>query len=237
MEENQAKKIIITTQQQALHLLKNATTETPRILDFDETLFLRNSTAEYLNSLRPRLIGLLLLIILKLIRPWKWLPQPFRGIQIRDWFLVLIPTILLPWTLLLWQKQAQKLAENYGNGELITAVNHNPLPPIIVASLGFNFIINPILKHLPLRHDLMVGCRFWQGAKDRGKGKLLMLQEALSDSELQSAIVITDSEDDLPLLHIVAQPCLIIWSLAQYIPPFQDILSVLKGKKLKVKRS
>jgi hypothetical protein len=229
MEKNQAKKIIITTQQKALDLLKNATADTPIILDFDETLFLRNSTAEYLNSLRPRLVGLLVLILLKLIRPWNWLPQPFKGIQIRDWFLVLIPTILLPWTLLLWQKQAQKLAENYGNGELITAVNQNPLPPIIVASLGFNFIINPILQHLPLRHDLMVGCRFWQGAKDRGKGKLLMLQEALSDAELQSAIVVTDSEDDLPLLDIVAQPCLIIWSLAKYIPPFQDILSVLKG--------
>jgi hypothetical protein len=229
MEKNQAKKIIITTQQKALDLVKNATADTPIILDFDETLFLRNSTAEYLNSLRPRLVGLLVLILLKLIRPWNWLPQPFKGIQIRDWFLVTIPTILLPWTLLLWQKQAQKLAENYGNGELITAVNQNPLPPIIVASLGFNFIINPILQHLPLRHDLMVGCRFWQGAKDRGKGKLLMLQEALSDAELQSAIVVTDSEDDLPLLDIVAQPCLIIWSLAKYIPPFQDILAVLKG--------
>ncbi|MGL6338933.1 MAG: haloacid dehalogenase-like hydrolase [Waterburya sp.] len=234
MAENQ-EKTIITTKQPALDLLKNATADTPIILDFDETLFLHNSTAEYINSLRPRLIGFLLLIFLKLIRPWNWLPYPFRGIQIRDWFLVTIPTILLPWTLPLWRKKAQKLAEDYVNTELLTAVNQNPLPPIIVASLGFNFIINPILQHLPLRHDLMVGCRFWQGAKDRGKGKLLMLQEALSDSKLQSAIVITDSEDDLPLLHTVAQPCLIIWPLAKYIPPFQDILSFLKRGKSEVK--
>jgi hypothetical protein len=223
MAENQGKKNIITTKQQVVDLLKNATADTPIILDFDETLFLRNSTAEYINSLRPRLIGFLLVILLKIIRPWYWLPQPFRGIQIRDWFLVTIPTILLPWTLLLWHKQAQKLAENYGNTELIMAVNQNPQPPIIVASLGFNFIINPILQYLPLRHDVMVGCRFWQGAKDRGKGKLLMMQETLSDSELKSAIAVTDSSDDLPLLHTVAQPCLIIWSLAKYIPPFQDI--------------
>jgi hypothetical protein len=223
MAENQGKKNIITTKQQVVDLLKNATADTPIILDFDETLFLRNSTAEYINSLRPRLIGFLLVILLKIIRPWYWLPQPFRGIQIRDWFLVTIPTILLPWTLLLWHKQAQKLAQDHGNTELIMAVQQNPQPPIIVASLGFNFIINPILQHLPLRHDVMVGCRFWQGAKDRGKGKLLMMQETLSDSELKSAIAVTDSSDDLPLLHTVAQPCLIIWSLAKYISPFQNI--------------
>jgi hypothetical protein len=233
MQKNQEKEIIITTKQQALNLLKNATADIPVIIDFDETLLLRNSTAEYLNSLRPRLIGLLLVIILKLIRPWKWLPKPFRGIQIRDWFLVTILTILMPWNLLFWQKQAQKFAQDHGNLELITAINQNSEPPIIVASLGFNFIINPILQHLPLRHNLMVGCRFWQGAKDRRKGKLLMMQEVLPDSYLKSAIVITDSQDDLPLLLMVAQPCLIIWSLAKYISPFQDIYLPFLKRRIK----
>ncbi|BAZ44352.1 hypothetical protein NIES4102_13600 [Chondrocystis sp. NIES-4102] len=223
MKENQGNKITIISQQQALDKLKEATPDTPIILDFDETVFLRNSTAEYLNSLRPRLIGLLLVICLKIIRPWNWLPPPFKGNQVKDWFLVIIPTILLPWSLFFWRAKAPQLAKDYGNLELINAVKDHPSSNIVVASLGFNFIIMPILQHLPLQHNSLIGCRFWQGAFDRSKGKLLMSRQALSDSTLAAAILITDSPDDLPFLEIVAKPCLVVWHEAKYIPPFQDL--------------
>ncbi|MGD1920428.1 MAG: hypothetical protein ACFCAD_17020 [Pleurocapsa sp.] len=68
----------------------------------------------------------------------------------------------------------------------------------------------------------LISCRFWQGAIDRSKGKLLMMQEILSKSAIASSIVITDSEDDLPLLEVVQYPCLVVWSLAKYINPFED---------------
>ncbi len=178
-------------------------------------------------------MGFLVVTSLKMLRPWVWLPQPFRGDRIRDWFLVVVPTILLPWTLILWQKKAVKLATEYGNSELITAVNDNSSSAIVVASLGFNFIINPILQHLPLKCNRLIGCRFWQGAKDRGKGKLLMMQEVLSESQLKSAIVVTDSQDDLPLLQVVAHPYFVVWSLAKYIDPFQDFWLSSLLKKLK----
>ncbi|MGD1920427.1 MAG: hypothetical protein ACFCAD_17015 [Pleurocapsa sp.] len=135
---------------QAIDLILQADTNTSIIVDFDETLLLRNSTAEYLNSLRPGLVGFILLAMLKIIRPWRWLPKPFRGDKIRDWFLVVTPTILLPWTIFLWQQKAQKLAQNRANSALIAALNQNCHSPIIFASLGFNFIIKPILHHLPL---------------------------------------------------------------------------------------
>ena len=218
----QDNQIELISDRQATNYIENATAATTIILDFDETLLLRNSTAEYINSLRPRLIGFILIAVLKIIRPWVWLPQPWHGNKVKDWFLVVVPTILLPWTWWLWQKRASELAANYGNSELITAVNNNLHSPIIVASLGFNFIIHPILKHLPIRYTRLVGCRFWQGAKDRGKGKLLMMQEVLEESAIKAAIVVTDSEDDLPLLEIVARPCFVVWSSAKYIHPFQD---------------
>ena len=161
--------------------------------------WLRNSTAEYINSLRPRLVGFILVKFLSVLRPWLWLPQPFRGDKVRDWFLVTIPTILLPWTLLLWQDRAKKLAQEHSNTELISAVNSNAEATIIVASLGFNLVISPILRQIPLKCDRLVSCRFWQPG-DRHKGKLLMMQEVLSESQIESAILITDSEDDLPLL-------------------------------------
>lgn len=231
--QDRSVKISSIARQEAIDAIVNASKDTPIILDFDETLLLRNSTAEYIDSLRPRLVGFILVSFLKIIQPWIWLPKPFKGSEIKDWFLVTVPTILLPWTLLLWQRKAKQLAEDYGNTELILAVNSNPDARIIVASLGFNFIIDPILQHIPMKYDLLVSCQFWRGAGDRGKGKLLMMQEILSESEIKSAIVVTDSEDDLPLLQVVDRPYFIIWSLAKYIAPFKDFWLYSRLKKLK----
>lgn len=233
MEKNQSEIIKIVDSKKAIAAIANATKNNPIILDFDETLLLRNSTAEYINSFRPRLIGFVLVILLKRLRPWSWLPQPFGGDKTRDWYLVIIPTILLPWTLLFWRQRAKKLAEDYSNTEIISAVDSNTKATIIIASLGFNSIINPILQHVPMRSDLLVGCRFWQGAGDRNQGKLKMMQEVLSDSEIKSAILVTDSEDDLPLLQVVEQPCLVLWSKAKYVDPYQDFWLYSLAKKLK----
>ena len=223
----------LVNSEDAIAAIANVRPNNPIILDFDETLLLRNSTAEYINSLQPRLLGFILIILLKMMRPWVWLPQPFRGSKTKDWFLVTIPSILLPWTLLLWRQRARKLAQKYTNTEIVTAVNQNVDAPVIIASLGFNLIINPILDQIPMKYDSLVGCRFWQGASDRNKGKSFMMQEVLSELELSSAILVTDSEDDLPLLQVVAQPCLVVWSLAKYVDPFQDFWLYSLLKKLK----
>ncbi|BAU64865.1 hypothetical protein STA3757_22420 [Stanieria sp. NIES-3757] len=207
---------------EAIRLVETASQNTPIIIDFDETLFLRNSTAEYLDSLRPRTLGLLLLKFLYLIEPWNWLPGRFKNSKVQDWFLVIASTIFLPWTWFLWQKKARLLAKRHQNLELLATVS-NINSPIIIATIGFNFIINPILNHMPIKYDRVVGCRFWQGFKDRTEGKLLMLKKVLSSEQLKSAMVITDSEDDLPLLQEVAQPCLVIWPSAEYIAPLQNV--------------
>lgn len=231
--QDQIKKIPLIDRQEAINAITNASENTPIILDFDETLLLRNSTAEYIDSLQPRLAGFVLVKFLRVVQPWNWLPKPFRGSQVRDWFYVAIPTILLPWTILLWRRKAKKLAEDYGNTELISAINRNPNALVIIASLGFNFIIEPIVQHIPIKSDRLISCRFWQGAKDRGKGKLLMMQEVLPESEIKSAILVTDSEDDLPLLQVVNKPCFVLWSLAKYVAPFKDFWLHSLLKKLK----
>ena len=218
---------------QPLELIKQADKNTPIVLDFDETLLLRNSTAEYINSLRPRWLGFVLIAFLRAIKPWTWLPKPWRGNNIRDWFLVVIPTIILPWTYYLWQKKARTLAQNHGNKKLIVAVEQNSHSPIIVASLGFNFVIQPILQHLAIDYQQLIGCRFWQGASDCYQGKLFMMQSALTEAEIKSAIVVTDSKDDLPLLQVVAHPCLALWPDAEYVNPFNDFWLYALLKRLK----
>jgi len=218
---------------QPLDLIQRANQNTAIIIDFDETLLLRNSTAEYINSLRPRWLGFILIVFLRAIKPWAWLPKPWRGDKVRDWFLVIIPTILLPWTFSLWQKKALELARNYGNQKILAAVEQNSNSQIIIASLGFNFVIQPILQHLPIQYSQLISCRFWQGANDRYHGKLTMMRSTLTETEIESAIVVTDSKDDLPLLQIVAHPCLVLWSEAEYVNPFDDFWLYIMLKRLK----
>jgi phosphoserine phosphatase len=204
-------------------IIKTASENTPIIVDFDETLLLRNSTAEYLNSLQPRLIGALLLKILNYLQPWNWLPPKIRGKTSRDWLLVVVSTLLLPWTLLLWQDKAKKLAKNHSNAELIAALNQNPHTSVVVGTLGFKFIVSPIIKHLPINYSQLIACRFWRGAVDRNQGKLQMVTEVLGVEAVERSIVITDSLDDAPLLAKAAKPCYVVWSQAVYTIPMNDI--------------
>ena len=223
MIEHRLRRISLIHKGEAIKSIEQADEDKSIIIDFDETLFLRNSTAEYLNSLQPRLIGLLLLKLLYFIQPWNWLPIPFRGDKTRDWFLVTTVTLLMPWTFFLWQQKARKLADSYTNQEITNAVNNNSNCSIVVASLGFHFIINPILKNMPIKYHHLISCRFWRGAKDRSKGKLLMVKEALPEEAIASAVFITDAYDDMPLLQAVEKPCLVIWPLAKYVAPLKNI--------------
>ncbi|MEY2832853.1 MAG: hypothetical protein RLZZ574_2112, partial [Cyanobacteriota bacterium] len=61
-----AQNIVQINPESAILAIANATQDNPLIIDFDETLLLRNSTAEYINSLRPRLLGFLLIMVLKI---------------------------------------------------------------------------------------------------------------------------------------------------------------------------
>lgn len=199
-----------------------AAAENAVILDFDETLFLRNSTEEYLNSLQPRFLGALLLLILSLIKPWQWLPKPIRGDISRDWLRVLIATLFFPWTPTLWKARSKKLAYLHGNPLLLKALNANPKPSIIIASNGFDFIIRPIVEQIDLPVKQLIACRFWQGFADRKRGKKALLADVLDPSTLAQSIVVTDSIDDEILLRSVATPCLTQWPEARFVKAMGD---------------
>ena len=207
----------------AIDSIRHAPPATTVIIDLDETLFLRNSTAEYLNTIQPQLLGLLVLKFLNLVKPWKWLPHSFRGSANRDWLLVVVMTCLFPWTIFLWPGRAKRLARDHCNQDLMQALNQNKNISIVIATLGFSLIVNPIIQSFPLPSKQIISCRFWQGFKDRTKGKLRMVQEVLSPKQIAQSIVITDSVDDLPLLKQVAIPCLVIWPLSQYASPMNNI--------------
>ena len=211
------------SQEQLPKSISQAAPGTSVIVDFDETLFLLNSSAEYLNSLQPRFLAAIILKILSFTKPWRWFIKSSKDSEVRDWFLILFMTLLFPWNIFLWQKTAKQLAQSYSNNQLITELKKNNNTNLIIATLGFQFVVEPILKFMSINYNQLISCRFWQGASDRQKGKLAMVQQSIKPEQISSGILITDSLDDESLLKEVGNPFLITWSKAKYNSPMTDI--------------
>ena len=146
------------------------------ILDLDETLFLRNSTEAYLDAIYPRSLGFFYLLIMKILRPWRWLPAHLREPKLsKDWCFVTVATLLFPWTILVWRWKAKRLAQSYWNQDLVEAIARNPNAKVVVATLGFSWIVNPLLKHLPAE-VLPLRLRGWRSPVVFGKGRAIALK-------------------------------------------------------------
>lgn len=194
------------------------------IIDLDETLLLRNSTAEYLNQIQPRLIGAILYFLLSYLKPWNLLPKPYQGKISEDWLRIIILTLILPWNLWLWQDRAKQLAINFINQELADLLKQKSNHKIIVATLGFNLIVNPIIKHLNLKIDQVISCDFWQGFKDRQRGKYKLVQKYLTKNQLKNSLYITDNDNnDVQILATVKSLHLITFENAVYTHPLSNI--------------
>lgn len=203
--------------EQAIQFLNNLTEPTVVVLDFDETLFLRNSTEEYLDCVQPQFLGAILLSAFEKLKLWKFLPKSLRSYDSMDWIRVVLMTLLFPWTILIWKKKARKLAQRYVNQDLLDSARQNPNARVIVATRGFDFIVRPLLSHIPLQVERLVGCRFLKGAVDRQKGKEEMLAQHLTPEEITRSALITDSLDDASLLEIAQYPFLVKWPAAKYV--------------------
>jgi len=219
----------VSPDDQVLNAVQNAAKDSPIIVDFDETLFLRNSTQAYLGSIYPRPLGAAFLIVTKAIKPWRFFPGPFKTNNIsKDWLLVIAATLLFPWTVIVWHWRAKALAITYCNQPLAQAIENNAESPIIIATLGFGFIVKPLIKHWPIASVVadrtqVVACRFWQGAADRAAGKLKMVLATIDEVSIRKAVVVTDSTADQPILDVAATPCLIVWPEAEFVPAMADL--------------
>ena len=185
------------------------------VLDFDETLWLRNSTESFLDSVRPRFLAAIVLQILGILKPWR-LFSKHKSNHYRDWIRVLSVQIVAPWSLMLWRRNARELGLRYANMPLLEAVLKKTGSPIVVVSFGFREIIEPLLAaispHLPLRES----CDFRNGAQLRKEGKASALERHVGKDALRQSLVITDSEVDTDLLHASGKPFLVEWGDARY---------------------
>lgn len=181
----------------------------PLLLDFDETLYLRNSTEDFINCARPGVAAAALMKLLDWLRPWRWT----GGELTRDTWRVRVLTALLPWTARLWRQRAPQLVEQFGNTPLLGALRGHASRPIIVTQ-GFHGVVTPLVAAFNLGESGLVAsnpARFG----DRLRGKLGLAVDALGEDTVRRGLVITDSSDDLPLLEACALPLRTVWPEAR----------------------
>ncbi len=214
----------------AIESVQTAAAEDPVILDFDETLFLRNSTAEYLNAITPRPLGAAYLLAATAIQPWRWLPARWADKDISmEWVLAALATLLFPWTPLVWRAKAKHLAQANWNEQLMAAIAQNPEAKVVVATSGFSWIVNPLLRHLPSEvapkvSAEAIACRFWQGLADCANGSLARVTRALGQQEVARAVLVTaNDKQNAALLSAVKTPCSVQWPAAEYVPAMVDV--------------
>ena len=186
------------------------------VVDFDETLFLRNSTELFLDSARPAVLAAIVGRLIDFLKPWRLCARYRDGFAVADWLRVLCIVCLMPWIVWRWQKLAPQLARTYLNPELATLLAKGRFKRIVVASHGFAFIIAPLLRAMPIDAEL-VASPFWSGFLARARGKRLVLEQRYGASAVSGATVITDhAHHDADILAIAAIPLVVVWPEARY---------------------
>ena len=180
------------------------------VLDFDQTLFLDNSTERFLDALRPRLLAFLIVActdwMLQLLAWFRWVNYDKQ----RDFVRVLACTCLMPWNHFLWPGAARRLADTRMNHALLNVLA--PGRPVIVLSYGFRHIIAPILKAAGLSEATLV-CSNAVPPFDnlRVAGKLKALEAVLPAAEWEHTLFITDSEDDAEVIEAIPGSRVLHW--------------------------
>ena len=182
------------------------------LLDLDETLYFRNSTEDFLDSVQPGTVALLLLRMLDLIKPWRWT----GGEATRDVWRVRVILAAFPWARRTWAARVGALAESHGNHGLLDALRSRTTAPVI-ATIGFGPIVEPLLAAMGLGDSRIISARL-STFSDRRRGKLGLVLDALGADAVRGSMVVTDSVDDLPLLNACGYPIRTLWPGARYVP-------------------
>lgn len=187
------------------------------LVDFDETLYLHNSTEDFIGSAWPGPLAYLVMRILELLRPWRLT----GGVRTRDVWRVAVIRLLFPWTLWAWRRRAPSLARAATNVPLARALNGCDQPKAVV-TLGFRPIVEPLVAAMGLRNVRILAMNPWR-FDERAAGKQAMVAKAIGQQEVCNALLVTDSLDDLDLLQACLEPLHVVWPEAAYREAFHQV--------------
>jgi hypothetical protein len=129
--------------------------EGPLLVDLDETLYLRNSTEDFIDCARPGLLALLLLRVLDVLKPWRLT----GGINTRDTWRVCAISTFFPWTPWRWRAKVPFFAQRYLNQELKAALEARAQAPPIIVTTGFRSIVAPLLAAMGFADAPLIAAR------------------------------------------------------------------------------
>lgn len=186
------------------------TYEGPVLVDIDETLYLRNSTEDFIDCVWPGLLGLILLRMLDMVKPWRLT----GGIDTRDNWRVCVISIPFPWTHLRWRAAAPLFAERYVNQELRESLKARTKAPVIL-TIGFKSIATPLLAAMGFAEAQLIAGRMCSFA-GRRNGKLNMATREIGAEMVGRSLFVTDAVRDLDVLENCARPLRTVWPRARY---------------------
>lgn len=190
----------------------------PLLVDLDETLYLRNSTEDFIDCARPGLLALVLLRFLDALKPWRL----SGGIDTRDNWRVCIISSCFPGTGWRWRAKVHCLADRHLNRPLKAALQAGARPQPVIVTAGFRSIVTPLLTEMGFADSPLIAARAWSFA-DRRAGKLRMAVVALGAETVSRSLVVTDSMADLELLKSCAWPLLTVWPEARCRRAFTNV--------------
>jgi len=203
--------------------------EGPVFVDLDETLYLRNSTEDFIDLARPGVVAAILLRLLDFLEPWRW----SGGEVTRDVWRVRLVMTLFPWVRWRWARKVQAFAHRFGNTVLLSAFQRHSIQPIVLTA-GFQPIVTPLVAALGLPEARIVAARL-NTFDDRIRGKLQCAIDAVGEEAVRNGLLITDSEQDLAVLGACKRPFRTVWPGAGFRRALADIY--LPGEYLtRVKR-
>ena len=182
------------------------------LVDLDETLYLQNSTEDFIDCASPRIFAKLVTKILDVLKPWRLT----GGHATRDVWRLAFIRILFPWTGLLWRRRIRLSGARFLNQQLHQALV-DAKPHTTIVTVGFVPIVKPLITALGYNSETVIAAQPWS-FRDRRNGKLWLAKKSMSDDQLRSSLLITDSIDDVALLERCGAPLRVIWPEARYCP-------------------
>ncbi len=201
------------TPTEVLAAIANSDADQLLLIDFDETLWLRNSTEMFLASIRPALLLAIIVQLLSLLKPWRWWHRGDSEIY-REYFRLKVILTLMPWAKKQWLAVAAELGPKYLNEPLYQAL----LPHyqrVHVVSFGFDFVVEPLLRAIDPKLTLTMVSTMPTAVQLRQQGKGATVINALGQEAVAGALCVTDALLDRDLLAQTKLGLLCKWPLAQ----------------------
>lgn len=168
------------------------------LVDFDDTLWLTNSTEQFIELAARSVVVAIVLQIMDMLKPWRWL-HGSKGKHYRDLYRVRCGLWLNPMAKRQWQQQAKSLVDQYLNQPLYqTLMRHKG--KVFVVSYGFDFVLQPILDEINLGSNLLVCSNLTTAAQLRMSGKAAAASALIGSKRVTHGACVTDSKMDKDLL-------------------------------------